>query len=214
MGTGATTLLTEEMITENNETKEAPEAPAPEAPEAPAPEAPEADESKVDPPEDPEERRAQALVQQAVDNLVKNSLLHLAPSPLHGIGVFSDHNIRKDTTTWSPAPPCLQIGEEKFKTLPVNTGTTIRSLFARSDMIPRFGTHLLGVHSFLNHSNRPTAEFRSTDQTIRTLRDLRAGEEITIDYRTSGPGWLSMLPTDKAQRRGRAKKKKKGHRHR
>lgn len=177
---------------------EAPEASAeaPEPPEVPA-------EASVEAPEAPEQQaREAAMVRRAVRNLSVCSLFALAPSPLHGVGVFATKDIAAGTKTDLLWPVALRVGSEQIDRLPAAARATIGRVFPHArDLLPANGGHQLSVGSFLNHANRPNA-LLDEEGRLEVVTAVRGGHEILIDYRAS-PGWEHLLPASRTARRGR-----------
>lgn len=99
----------------------------------------------------------------------------------HGIGVFAAHDIKKDTYLRVfgdenvDSDVSIMIKKEDvpkyFQQYCVDRGDSLR---CPAD----FGRMEVGWH--LNHSKNPNAYHKNYD--YYALRDIKAGEEITIDY--------------------------------
>lgn len=101
----------------------------------------------------------------------------LKPSE-HGIGVFAAHDIKKDAYLRlfgeQKARTCNKDDvSEAFRAYCIDRGETLLCP-------PDFGVMPPGW--YLNHSNIPNAYHR--DYEWYAARNIRAGEEITIDYKT------------------------------
>ncbi len=99
----------------------------------------------------------------------------LKPSPIQGIGVFTMHNIGKGTyLRLFPEPRSRRFKKVKMpfvKYCVRKRGMYIAPLdFAR-----------MAVGWYLNNSTKPNAYHRN--YRYCALRDIKKGEEITIDYR-------------------------------
>ncbi len=97
----------------------------------------------------------------------------LAPSRIHGIGVFAIRDIPKGTEL---AGGELEYPTEDFVLLEIRAIVQDHhSLLEFADSIPNpnYDAHL---QCFMNHSATPNSDGRSA------LRDIRKGEEITEDY--------------------------------
>lgn len=106
-------------------------------------------------------------------------LATIAPSPIHGVGVFALQDIKKgqkmfirwipmgmiQTTVSKLKPEVREVIEGRWP--PVRDGFPF--------MHPHEDANLL---SFMNHSSEPNYD----DNTDTALRDIRKGEEITEDY--------------------------------
>jgi|SRR3989338_5368243 len=102
----------------------------------------------------------------------------IGPSPIHGIGLFANQDIPKDTIVWSFNPLIDKVLTDKeVATLPIFTQEFIDtySFFDR-------GVHILcgdfGI--FVNHSENPN--LGSTANDSFALRDIKKGEELTDNY--------------------------------
>jgi SET domain-containing protein len=108
----------------------------------------------------------------------------LKPSQ-HGVGVFTMHDIKKDTVMrlYGDSNPRRLLDKKDVPEF-------FRSFCAdRGDKLicpPDFG--YMPVGWYLNHSNVPNTEPRGGYQedgyTFYAIRDIKSGEEITIDYNT------------------------------
>ena len=118
----------------------------------------------------------------------------LAPSPIHGIGVFAIRSIPKGqrvycvpdnegTKEWLEAEDFTGLHDEIFKLIKQRHPLAIKGAPFLS---PNDDARLI---SFMNHSNTPNYDFR----TDRVVRDIKAGEEITEDF---GELADSFLPVD------------------
>ena len=101
----------------------------------------------------------------------------LAPSPIEGIGVFATHDIEAGTPVMTGKCRNLKVPEEEipFEFLKyctdLHTGECLRP--TRFDRIE--------IDWFLNHSFEPNVGVDSDDNYF-AIRDIKAGEELLIDY--------------------------------
>lgn len=119
-----------------------------------------------------------------VDRLNNTVYCTLAPSPIHGIGVFAIRHIPKGTLYTDHTNDTLdqvetyELTPEKFDTIDpaiqalildrtVFEGDTLRFTSPNTDAVLR---------SFMNHSSTPNTDGK------RTLRDIMPGEELTEDF--------------------------------
>jgi len=110
----------------------------------------------------------------------------LKPSPIDGVGVFALHAIAKGTK--------LSLKPNTYKTRKLKENGIPKELLKYC--IVKHGSYRMCPTRFncmwfcwyLNHSNTPTAQGDTTDSnfTVYALRNINAGEEITIDYQTYG----------------------------
>lgn len=97
-----------------------------------------------------------------------NPLLRVANSSIHGRGLFARENI----------PAEAFIGNYAGKPTQINGMHVLWTWDEDSDQW--VGVDGDNEMRFLNHSNKPNAEFYDTD--LYALRDIVVGEEITFDY--------------------------------
>ena len=115
----------------------------------------------------------------------------VAPSAIHGIGVFADEPIAAGQEVWRYEPAFDRtISDEELARAPDGFRHLLQTYAYRS--VDLGGALLLPCdHArFLNHSDAPnTAEerFRSV-----ATRPIAAGEEITCDYGVFCAGWTGF----------------------
>jgi SET domain-containing protein len=109
----------------------------------------------------------------------------VAPSAIHGLGLFAVESLARGTPVWRFQPGFDQeISPEQFAALPLIAREHLRwfGFFTEED-----GHVILnGDHGcFMNHSPTPSTG-ASPDATVPVttvaLRDIVAGEELTCDY--------------------------------
>ena len=114
--------------------------------------------------------------------LVKTSLRQ---SPLHGLGVFSEEYIARDTILWQFNPLIDRIIDEaEMATMPPHT---VEYLEHFCEFFPEFGLYVLsGDHDrYTNHSDDPNTRIilpNGPHALTIAARDIEAGEELTCDY--------------------------------
>lgn len=92
--------------------------------------------------------------------------LYVAPSPIHGKGLFAGVKIPKGSYIGTYRGPHA-----------TRNGTYVLWVYTDDGVIARSGRNKL---KYLNHSKRPNAEFDGFDLYAR--RTIRPDEEITFDY--------------------------------
>jgi len=127
---------------------------------------------------------------------------NLRPSPIEGLGLFAAQPIAKGTITWAFDPRFdLLFDEAEVDRLPALQ----RALMLRHGYLSiQLQKYVLCADDarFWNHSATPNnAQILRPDDIEPSniaLRDIAAGEELTVDYRTfdavdaaSGEEWLS-----------------------
>jgi hypothetical protein len=101
----------------------------------------------------------------------------IKPSPLHGVGLFATEDIRADYLI------CWGMMTEHPRGM--FNGTPLENLICEQgdkDIMT------WAPHMWINHSDNPNCECRSDrnamEDDLHAIRDIPAGEELTIDYRT------------------------------
>jgi len=115
---------------------------------------------------------------------VSNAFVYLGPSGIHGIGCYADIDIRKGETVrvWD--------GEDS-RWVPLQRAHASR----HAALFKRFGIRSSGGYWapvdflristgwYMNHAAEPNLGSDDGDVTYYAVRDIAAGEELTIDYR-------------------------------
>lgn len=109
---------------------------------------------------------------------------YLAPSHIHGIGLFAAQPIPKDTLVWRLEPTLdLELTEAQIEALAPAARDQIRK-YTYLDLVR--GTYVLCGDDarFFNHSEAPNChDFPDADGgTTVAARDIGEGEELTSDY--------------------------------
>jgi SET domain-containing protein len=120
----------------------------------------------------------------------------LRPSPLQGVGVFAGHSIALGTK--------LMLLPENYKSRKLKEEDVPEWLrgycVPGADGMHRCPNEFNHMHTawFLNHSKSPNARHQEEDNMYYALRDIQAGEEITIDYKTivDEPGWTASYASE------------------
>ena len=101
----------------------------------------------------------------------KNSELekyfYVDDSPIHGKGLFARRKLKKDQFLGTYHGPKTKINDMHVLWVEEEEGK----------WIGKDGKNML---RYLNHSNKPCAEFDGFD--LYAMRDIQKGEEITFDY--------------------------------
>lgn len=122
-------------------------------------------------------------------DLLEKVYCRLAPSPIHGVGVFAIRPIPKGVN------PMQEQRAADFKEIPVAELSDLPEPLLKlvKDMcpeqaehydIPPFSLNEIGVSYYLNHSKTPN--MGEEEGEFVALRDIEPGEELTVDYGTYG----------------------------
>jgi SET domain-containing protein len=109
----------------------------------------------------------------------------LAPSAIHGIGVFAIEPVAQGTAVWRFAKGLdMEFGPEIVDTLPAH----VRTFFTHYGYLDRNMQRIILCFDdarFVNHSDRPNVATDYAQDPYGldvALRDIAAGEELTMDY--------------------------------
>jgi SET domain-containing protein len=126
----------------------------------------------------------------------------LRPSSIQGLGLFAAAPILKGTVTWVFEPGFdLLFTPEQIEALPAVARALVMRHAYLSIVQGRY-VYCTDDARFWNHSAKPNngevAQQRHAEPANIALRDIAAGEEMTVDYRTfdandakSGAAWLA-----------------------
>jgi len=117
----------------------------------------------------------------------------IMPSRISGVGVFA---IRDIPANIDPLPEdedkeWFPFKSEEFEGMHPSIVQTIKDLCVFSEgvyWVPKLGLHTLDIAQFLNHSETPNLTSDKDGEIFVTNRPIKAGEEITVDYRTFDEG--------------------------
>ena len=114
-------------------------------------------------------------------------LFYLKPSPRHGIGVFAARRI-------AAGRPLPLFAEKDWRWLPRAPRHIGGSFCTKGDggFYQPADWHRMSIGWYLNHSSRPNV----CAKTWRSVRPIRAGDELTISYVDLG----EVAPTAKGER--------------
>ena len=110
----------------------------------------------------------------------------IAPSRIHGIGIFAAKRIPEGTLVWKFHPDVDRtLTEEAIRALPLGCREQIEKYSYFSSVYQAYV--LCGDDArFFNHSVSPNCrDYQTGDEEITVAgRDIEAGEELTSDYAT------------------------------
>lgn len=108
------------------------------------------------------------------------------PSLLHGLGLFAADDIPKGTHVWKYEPKFdLELTQQEMDALPEATRESVFNYVYKSNVT---GNWILCSDDarFINHSRTPnlgTTQVTGEQETRAVAaRDIKAGEELTLDY--------------------------------
>ncbi len=120
-------------------------------------------------------------------DLQQNTWVALQPSAVAGIGVFALVDIPKgqqgifsnDTSEW------IRISKEEVGALPAHSRFLVENHCLYDEdayYIPEYGFKMVDLVVYLNHADDPNVASLDEGQDFVALRDIRAGEELFVDY--------------------------------
>ncbi len=131
-----------------------------------------------------------------LDIIQNTTYCKIGVSAVHGIGVIAIRDIPKGTD------PFLSLGsnnrflcltEEEINTLDKDIQDHLRSYYIRTEgtyPVMAKGFNEVCIFGYMNHSDNPNMGLYMKNESellpFVTLKDIKAGEELFWDYRTSG----------------------------
>ena len=114
-----------------------------------------------------------------------NTWARLAPSSIHGIGVFAIKDIPINCDLF---PDCLNLFDSiplvDLRNLPIEVLKMSKDFFYHNNgriWIPNLTLNQINISFFLNSSQTPNCE-HDDDGRITTNREVKQGEELTHNY--------------------------------
>lgn len=127
--------------------------------------------------------------EELLTELSSNTYVMLKPSSLEGIGVFAIKDIPKgcreifskpdDSDEW------ITISKKEIEALPLHAQFLVGNycLFDEENyFVPGHGFKKMDVSLFLNHADEPNVISINDGDFFEATRDIKAGEELLIDY--------------------------------
>lgn len=110
----------------------------------------------------------------------------------NGVGVIAVRTIPKGTDPFKRCDPfgsVVKITKEELAAsdAPESVKQMVREYCALQNgifFVPSYGIDAVDKSYFLNHSDKPTLVTKDKGGTFRASREIKAGEELTADYRT------------------------------
>jgi hypothetical protein len=106
---------------------------------------------------------------------------YVAPSSVHGLGVFTKHFIPKGALVWRVHPALdREISRAEMEDLPRHV---VQNIMTHAEYLPDRDVFRLGADGgyFMNHSDQ--ANLLDAGDEMYAARDIREGEELYCDYR-------------------------------
>ena len=125
--------------------------------------------------------------EQLLHELKHNTVVMLKPSPVAGIGVFAITDIQKgqknifsnDKSEW------IKVSRGEVAELPVHSRALVENFCLYDEgnyFIPEYGFKMVDLVVYLNHADEPNIISINEGEDFEAIHDIRAGEELFIDY--------------------------------
>ena len=124
---------------------------------------------------------------QLLHELHNKTVVMLKPSPVAGIGVFAITDIKKgqrgmfsnDQSEW------IKLTRQEVAELPLHSRALIENFCLYDEehyFVPEYGFKMMDLVVYLNHADEPNIISINEGEDFEALHDIRAGEELFIDY--------------------------------
>lgn len=125
--------------------------------------------------------------EELIQELTHETHIALKPSGIHGIGVFAITDIPKDCKTLfsKNTGGWITLGFAETEALPAHVKDFIETYYLydhENYFIPDHGCKVMDMANYLNHSNNPNIQSINDGRYFETLRDIKKGEELLVDY--------------------------------
>ena len=122
-------------------------------------------------------------------DLQQSTYVMIKPSPLHGIGVFAIRDIPKGTKDIfsQGVGEWIKLTISEVEALPKHSRDLIENhcLFDQDCYyVPDYGFKLVDLVIYLNHSDKPNIVSINEGEFFEAIIDIKAGEELLVDYGT------------------------------
>ena len=127
------------------------------------------------------------LAVKLLNDIVK---VKIAPSPIDGVGVFAVRDLKKgEQMELDAIPHQFDVPFSMFKELRKDVREILLNFFPLIVGGSHFLYPVTRMTAFLNHSEKPNYDAK----TDKIIRKVKAGEELTEDYRQI-EGWEKVYP--------------------
>jgi SET domain-containing protein len=127
--------------------------------------------------------------EELLKELSTNTWVMLKPSPIEGVGVFALRDIPKGCRDMFSKPDTadewITVAKKEIEDLPVHSQFLVGNYCLYDEenyFVPAQGFKKMDLSLFLNHSDAPNIISVDDGDYFKTIRDIKAGEELVIDY--------------------------------
>lgn len=120
----------------------------------------------------------------------------LAPSPIHGVGVFALKDIPIYTVIFRVNPKTITVESKFLNRIHTNVAHYYNSMLlstADTIEIPEMGMGVIPTSYYLNHSEESNAKIDIENKLIVAKKNIYEGEEVTINYKGLPTGAYNFL---------------------
>lgn len=133
----------------------------------------------------PTKKHIQTKLKEQVNLLNEVVKIRLAPSSIHGVGVFALRDIKKGEKLYTDIiPHQFDLPYKDFPKLDKEIQEILLGHFPLIIEGSNFMYPVCKMSAYLNHSDKPNYDAKDD----KALRSIKAGEEITEDYKLI-PNW-------------------------
>lgn len=127
--------------------------------------------------------------EELLNELHNETYVTIKPSPLHGNGVYAIRNIPKGCRNMfsKGIGDFIKIERSEIEALPAHSKYLIETYCLFDEeyyWVPDYGFKVMDVSLYLNHSETPNIISINDGEFFEAIRDIKAGEELLIDYGT------------------------------
>lgn len=126
---------------------------------------------------------------QLLAELNQHTYVMLKPSSIAGIGVFALRDIEKGCRDMFSKPDkddkWITLSKNEVSKLPAHAQLLIENYCLYDEQnyfVPDYGFKKVDISLFLNHSDAPNVVSINEGEYFEAMRDIKAGEELFIDY--------------------------------
>ena len=121
--------------------------------------------------------------------LSNNTYVMLKPSPIEGVGVFAIADIPKGCRTMFSKPDAddewITITKKEIEALPAPAQFLVGNYCLYDEenyFVPTRGFKKMDLALFINHADTPNIISINDGDYFEAIRDIKAGEELLVDY--------------------------------
>ena len=131
--------------------------------------------------------------EQLLLELQQDTYVMLKPSPIEGIGVFAIRDIPKGCRTIFSAGigEWIKVSIDEVEKLPAHSRNLVETYCLYDEenyFVPDYGFKLMDTVLYLNHSAQFNIASVNDGEQFEALRDIKAGEELLVDYGSIADG--------------------------